>query len=79
MYRDPLLLNGGFPGEGIHSGRVVVIKTHDYGSKCEPQYDKAILFIRNLPETILANFNRQSASGNHTGMADPRLFNYSSN
>ena len=74
MYDDKKLKTAGFPGEGTQTGKVVAIKTHDYGPTCKPNYDRAIVLIRHPRETMLSEFNRQASFGDHTGKAHPSLF-----
>ena len=74
IYPGSILKDEGFPAEGVTSGKVVAIKTHEYGFKCEPKFEKAILLVRHPAETILSELNRQASGLNHTGKAGPLIF-----
>ena len=54
-----------------------MIKTHNFGLKCQPEFDKAILLIRHPMGAIVSEYNRQSGAG-HKGKAHPALFYHAS-
>ena len=68
---DPVLRAHGFLGEGIRSGRVLVVKTHVRTPKWkgevwkgpvlgyEPFYTSAVLILRHPARAMIADYNRQ--------------------
>ena len=58
-----------FEGEGVRTGKVIAIKTHE---KDYAIFDRAIVLIRNPYDAILADFNRRTAG--KVGYANSRLF-----
>ncbi|GAB0093944.1 WSCD [Sergentomyia squamirostris] len=69
VYKDYGLMKSGFPAENVKNASVLVVKTHERGSKVWGHYDRAILLVRDPTRAILAEFNRQS--GGHVGFASP--------
>jgi len=73
IYKDYGLLKTGFPAENVCNSSVLLVKTHEWGSKAWAPFSKAILLVRDPEKAIIAEFNRQS--GGHIGFASPdRLF-----
>lgn len=69
VYKDYGLLKSGFPAESISNSSVLIVKTHEYGSRGWEKFGKAVLLVRDPAKAILAEFNRQS--GGHVGFASP--------
>lgn len=72
VYKDYGLLKNGFPAEDVINGSVLIVKTHEWGSKAKKPFTKAVLLVRNPTSAILAEFNRQS--GGHIGYASPSKY-----
>ena len=62
-------MKGIFKGEGVRTGKVIAIKTHE---KNYVIFDRAIVLIRNPYDAILADFNRRAAG--KVGYANNQLF-----
>ena len=87
---DEVLRAQGFLGEGIRSGRALVIKTHVRRPKWigevwkgqplgyEPYYQSAVLILRHPALAMVADFNRQKSPtqlhDSHTHVLSPSLF-----
>jgi hypothetical protein len=86
---DVALRAQGFLGEGIRSGRVLVIKTHIRKPKWkgevwkgqpliyEPYYQSAVLILRHPALAVIADYNRRkspSEHDSHTHVVSPSLF-----
>ncbi|XP_016923851.1 WSCD family member CG9164 [Drosophila suzukii] len=69
IYKDYGLLKTGFPAENVCNSSVLLVKTHEWGSKAWAPFSKAILLVRDPEKAIIAEFNRQS--GGHIGFASP--------
>ncbi|KAH8266930.1 hypothetical protein KR026_011020 [Drosophila bipectinata] len=69
IYKDYGLLKTGFPAENVCNSSVLLVKTHEWGSKAWQPFSKAILLVRDPEKAIIAEFNRQS--GGHIGFASP--------
>ncbi|KAH8419860.1 hypothetical protein KR009_003291 [Drosophila setifemur] len=69
IYKDYGLLKTGFPAENVCNSSVLLVKTHEWGSKAWAPFAKAILLVRDPEKAIIAEFNRQS--GGHIGFASP--------
>lgn len=67
VYRDYSLKRNGFPGEGVCSGTVVLVKTHEWGPKAREPFDQALLLLRDPYGALMAEFNRRAAG--HVGHA----------
>lgn len=72
VYKDYGLLKNGFPAESVTNGSVLVVKTHEWGSKARVPFLKAVLLVRSPGAAIQAEFNRQS--GGHVGFATPERY-----
>ena len=86
---DAVLRAHGFLGEGIKSGKVLVVKTHVRRPKWmgefswhvqmisyEPSYQSAILILRHPALAMIADYNRQKSLGkdSHTHIVSPTVF-----
>ena len=87
---DPVLRAHGFLGEGIRSGRVLVVKTHVRTPKWkgevwkgpmlgyEPFYTSAVLILRNPARAMIADYNRQRTTtkglDSHTNTLSQAMF-----
>ncbi|XP_046543912.1 WSCD family member CG9164-like [Haliotis rubra] len=72
VYNDVTLKQHGFPGEGVRDGRVVMVKTHEWGSEHRRAFSRAVLLIQDPFDSLLAEFNRRN--GGHRGHALPHDF-----
>ncbi|XP_046543868.1 WSCD family member CG9164-like [Haliotis rubra] len=72
VYNDVTLKQHGFPGKGVRDGRVVMVKTHEWGSEHRRAFSRAVLLIRDPFDSLLAEFNRRN--GGHRGHALPHDF-----
>ena len=80
LYCDKSLRRGGFPGEGVRSGSVLVVKTHKWKSRNRRVYSNftehfsaAIFIIRN-PFHALVSERHRMASLRHTDVIGPESF-----
>ena len=80
LYCDKSLRRGGFPGEGVRSGSVLVVKTHKWKSRNRRVYSNftehfsaAIFIIRN-PFHALVSERHRMASLQHTDVIGPEYF-----
>lgn len=72
VYKDTVLQQLGFPGEGVLNKSVLVVKTHQWGEKERKNYERSILLIRDPFNALLSEFNRQY--GGHLGHAQEMHF-----
>ena len=79
VYNSTLLQTRGFPGEFIHDGRVIVIKTHFGGGRNwthihkQPDYKKAVILMRSPYDCLKALFNLRKAGKMGVAADDPLL------
>ena len=80
IYCDKLLKAGGFVGEFITSGNVIVIKSHQHminilhpDRKHTVPFDSAIFVIRNVFDALFSE-RKRSTSKNHTGLLNKEDF-----
>ena len=72
VYDDSLLLENGFPAEGVRDGSVVVVKTHYPYLSAYTSFQKVILLIRNPYECIVSMMKFISAG--HVGQIGDAVF-----
>lgn len=80
LYCDKTLRRGGFPGEGVRSGSVLVVKTHKWKSRNRRVYSNftehfsAAIFIVRNPFHALVSERHRMASLRHTDAIGSEYF-----